>query len=401
MKRALLLGSVLVVVAACGGKKTFDSVCANQVPPPAACNTSCDPAAGSTTACPSGYHCNADGKCDAVCTPGGTECGSGFACTADGYCVDDGSGGGGDVDACPSVHFTAAKTTPSIQLLIDRSGSMLNNFANAEPNTAKSNGPYKYPTEVTALAGAQGVVTQLQGSIYFGASMYPGNACPGVLRIGRAKDNAAAITKLLNDNPPFTSDSQGIRNTPTPTSIDLVVADFQANPPPAGSPPIILLATDGLPNSCDNKASEPESVAAAAAAYAKGIRVFVLSVGNADGMTADHFLKLANAGQGVTAGQPNAKYYPATSPAQLQAAFNEIISGVLSCDLTLSGPVKPDEAQSGTVTLNGSPLKYGTDWNVAADGLTLRILGNACTTLKNSANPAVDATFSCNAVIIF
>jgi hypothetical protein len=401
MKRALLLGSVLVLVAACGGKKTFDSVCANQVPPPAACNTSCDPAAGSTTACPSGYHCNAGGKCDAVCTPGGTECGSGFACTADGYCVDDGSGGGGDVDACPSVHFTAAKTTPSIQLLIDRSGSMLNNFADTAPNNNNSNGPYKYPTEVTALAGAQGVVTTLQGSVYFGASMYPSNACPAVLRVGRALNNAAAITTFLNNNPPYSDPAQGIQRTPTPTAIDAVVADFQDNPPPAGSPPIILLATDGLPNSCmSDTRTTSESVAAAANAYAKGIRVFVLSVGDTTG-TADHFLKLANAGQGVTAGQPNAKYYPASSPAQLQAAFNEIISGVLSCDLQLSGPVKPDEAQSGTVTLNGSPLKYGTDWSVAADGLTLRILGNACTTLKNSANPAVDATFSCNAVIIF
>ena len=400
MKRALLLGSVLVV-AACGGKKTFDSVCANQVPPPAACNTSCDPAAGSTTACASGYHCNANGKCDAVCTPGGTECGSGFACTADGYCVDDGSGGGGgDVDACPSVHFTAAKTTPSIQLLIDRSGSMLNNFADKKP--VDGNDPVKYPTEVTALVGAQGVVTTLQGAVYFGASMYPSNACPAILRVGRALNNASAITTLLNSNPPYSQDMDGIKGTPTPTSIDAVVADFQANPPPAGSPPIILLATDGLPNSCmDTSSTAPQSVAAAANAYAKGIRLFVLSVGNATGTTADHFLKLANAGQGVTAGQPNAKYYPATSPAQLQAAFNEIISGVLSCDLTLSGPVKPDEAQNGTVTLNGNQLKYGTDWTVAADGLTLRILGNACTTLKNSANPAVDATFSCNAVIIF
>ena len=41
-------------------------------------------------------------------------------------------------------------------------------------------------------------------------------------------------------------------NTPTGPSIDQVVTGFQTNPPPAGSPPVIVLATDGLPNTCSN-----------------------------------------------------------------------------------------------------------------------------------------------------
>src|SRR5205814_252499 len=107
-------------------------------------------------------------------------------------------------------------------------------------------------------------------------------------------------------------------NTPTPPSIDAVVKDFKANPPPHGSPPIILLATDGLPNKCgDNTTStQSESVKAAGDAFAAGIRLFVLSVGDTAG-TAAHFEALANAGQDVQPGQPNAHYYPATTPAQL------------------------------------------------------------------------------------
>lgn len=51
--------------------------------------TQCDPAPGAANTCPAGYHCAADGYCDAVCTPGGNECGDGYTCTADGRCKGD------------------------------------------------------------------------------------------------------------------------------------------------------------------------------------------------------------------------------------------------------------------------------------------------------------------------
>jgi hypothetical protein len=86
MTRVFLIGFVLLA-AACGGGKSFPSVCANQVPPPAGCNTPCDPSPGAAGTCISGYHCNPDGKCDAFCTPGGGQCGDGYTCTADGQCM--------------------------------------------------------------------------------------------------------------------------------------------------------------------------------------------------------------------------------------------------------------------------------------------------------------------------
>src|ERR1043165_7689870 len=110
MKRVLLLG-FFSLAAACGGK-TFPSLCANAVPPPAACATACDPAPGATNSCPAGYHCGADGKCDAVCTRDGGQCGTDYFCTNDGHCLPNGEGGrgGGGNDDCPAVHFTAMKT---------------------------------------------------------------------------------------------------------------------------------------------------------------------------------------------------------------------------------------------------------------------------------------------------
>src|SRR5262249_19435815 len=108
--------------------------------------------------------------------------------------------------------------------------------------------------------------------------------------------------------------------------------------------------------------------------------------------------QMANAGAGVTGGM-NAPYYTANDPTSLVNAFNMIIAGVLSCDLSISGQVDPTSAMSGTVTLNGMTLMYGTDWVVDPNGMVIHLLGNACNTLKNSMNPSVDATFPCGAVI--
>jgi hypothetical protein len=65
----------------------------------------------------------------------------------------------------------------------------------------------------------------------------------------------------------------------------------------------------------------------------------------------------------------------------------------------ITGMVDAATAGQGTVTLNGMTLTYGTDWTVDANGTTIHLLGNACTTLKNSANPTVDASFPCGVVI--
>jgi hypothetical protein len=163
---------------------------------------------------------------------------------------------------------------------------------------------------------------------------------------------------------------------------------------------VIVLATDGLPNKCTDGDADTrrQSVAAAASAFSKGIKVFVLSVGTIQN-AADHLQALANAGQGVQPGQPNATYYTGKDPAELAAAFQQIIRGVVSCDLKLNGMVDPGTAQTGSVLLNDQPLTYGTDWTVDKDGVTLHLLGTACDTLKTSANPKISATFSCGAVI--
>jgi hypothetical protein len=242
-----------------------------------------------------------------------------------------------------------------------------------------------------ALVGANGVVGQLQAKANFGASLFSSDSpCPRLYNTGaRQLNNFNQVKQLIESQSPN-------GNTPTPGAIDQTVALFAANPPPMGSPPIIVLATDGLPNSCAGADSQPESIMAAKNAYTAGIRTFVLGIAGVN----DSFLQaMANAGQGVQQNQPNAKYYTANSPAELQMAFQQIIGGVVSCELTINGTVDPEQAKGGSVTLNGMQLMYGTDWEVV-NGTTIRLLGQACENLKSSSNPQVQASFPCGSVIL-
>lgn len=313
------------------------------------------------------------------------------ACTGtleDGFATDPGNDdSGNDIippDAnCPSVSFTATQVIPSIQLLIDRSGSMNDRL----PNTNTT----RYKAMRDALVGPNGVVAELQSRVHFGASLYSADSpCPRLYSTQtRALNNLAQVQSLIDSQSPG-------GNTPTPGAIDQTVAAFAANPPPMGSPPIIVLATDGLPNNCNGGDTQNQSVEAVKNAYAAGIRTFILGIAGVN----DNFLQaMANAGQGVQPNQPNAKYYTANSPAELQMAFQQIIGGVASCELAINGSVDPEQAKGGTVTLNGTQLTHGVDWELVND-TTIRLIGQACETLKSTPNPQVEATFPCGAVLL-
>lgn len=383
--------SYLGVLVACGafsiscGSKNGEGVSlCNQIPAPAACMQACDPTPGAASSCPSGYHCSPDGHCDAECTQGGGQCGANATCLPDGTCMGNGSGSGTGPDAnCPDVHFAAMKTTPSIELLLDRSGSMdMSDIA-----------PTRFQALQNALVGGTGAIPAAQASVYFGATMFAGDQTPCLNTSGftvpRALNNSTAIATLIASRPPNGG------STPTADAIGAVTADFALNPPPTGSPPIILLATDGEPNSCSNGADGGASVAATQAAYAAGIRLFIIGLAN---LNTNFLQQMANAGVGATGGT-NAPYYTANDPTSLVNAFNMIINGVLSCDLSISGQVDPATAMNGTVTLNGMTLTYGTDWVVDPNGMVIHLLGTACDTLKSAMNPTVDASFPCGSVI--
>jgi hypothetical protein len=288
--------------------------------------------------------------------------------------------GNSDVN-CPAVHFTAMPTTPSIEVLIDQSLSMDSAFG--------ATTRYAAMREALVAPGA-GVIDLLQSKAYFGATLYTSAlTCPALQTVPRMMNNDPPIAAMIDANGP------GLY-TPTGDAITAVTADFAAHPPPAGSPPIIVLATDGVPNTCQNPFDETNgqiiAVAAAQAAFAAGIHMIVLSVG--PDTSNINLQAMADAG----AGMPNAPFYQANDPAQLAAAFAQIIGGVVSCDLAITGQVDPGSASGGTVTLDGTTLTYGTDW-IVVNSTTIELVGAACTTFKSTPSPTVDASFPCGAII--
>jgi hypothetical protein len=400
MTRGFML--VLVVLLAACGNKTFESLCTAQVPPPAACATACGPSASST--CPGGFHCSTGGACDLFCTQTGNECGDGYACTSDGFCIKNGGGGGSgsnEPDAsCPALHFTPARTTPTVELLLDESSSMSENYG----------GVTRMEAMRTALVDpTNGVVAKLADQVVFGVTLYTGTGtCPALKTQARALNNFQPIRTLLNGASPLS-------NTPTGPSIDAVVASFAANPPASGSPKIIVLATDGLPDTCSDpnppqqtdpsKPQDPRQLAANATtveaaqrAFAAGIRLYFLFIGD-PAQARNHPQEMANAGAGLDPVDGRAQFFTATSPTELTQAFNTIIGGVVSCDLRLDSQLDPKDAPGGTVTINNRVLSYPTEWTLDADGITIHILGNACTMLKAATNPVVDAAFPCGSII--
>jgi hypothetical protein len=342
-----------------------------------------DPCTGGAD-CGSNLYCAPDGTCRADCTPGGTECGAGWLCSH-GRCVED----------CPSVVVDLTPVTPTVVLLIDQSGSMDESFG----------GGTRYEAVETALSDpVDGVVTTLESQVVFGASLYTshngnldGEACPILDSVAPALDSADEIRALLAANGPD-------GDTPTGEAIVATTAMLTALPPgPDDGPRIIVLATDGEPDTCavpNPQEGQPESVAATQAAWTAGIRTFVLSVGEGV-VSADHLQDLANAGAGLPVDGPtDATFYEAGDPAELADAFRGIIGGVRSCTLTLDGEVAPADWEAGDVRMDGAPIAYdATNGWTLTDGRTMELHGEACTDFLGAGAPTLTAEWPCGTII--
>lgn len=298
---------------------------------------------------------------------------------------------GGD-DECPSVQVSLESVIPTVMLLLDRSGSM------NDPFGAQSRWDALFDT---VMDPDDGLVQGLQSQVRFGVALYTsddgttaGGVCPIIEEILPALDSYDAIFDLYEPLDP-------IEDTPTAESLARVQADLAAVTEPG--PKIIVLATDGEPDTCTTPdpdglpAARADSVAAAQASHDAGIDVFIISVG--DDISQDHLQDVANAGVGLPIGGPdNAPFYQALNAGALSDAFNEIIGGVRSCTFLLDGEVDLDRADEGTVTLDGDPLVFGVDWQLS-DPSTLEILGAACETLLAGGQHDVAAEFECGVVV--
>lgn len=310
---------------------------------------------------------------------------------------------GADASNCASIQVDLTEQIPTVMLLVDRSGSMTATFGTSNRWDA---------TYDTLMNSTTGVVKGLEGRVRFGAALYtslngsggtealegqPAGTCPMMATVAPAIGNHAAIDAMYMP--------KGVK-TDTPTGASIVATTAILNQVTEPGPKIIVLATDGIPDSCsipnpDNNteraATALESTDAAQAAFAAGIQTYVISVG--DDVGAAHLQDMANAGSGLPiGGASNATFYTALNNTDLITAFDDIIAGVRSCILTLDGTVGAGGEASGSVSIDNQVLQAGVDWRLN-DPSTIEILGTACDGLLAGGDHSVSATFECGVLV--
>ncbi|RYZ01760.1 MAG: VWA domain-containing protein [Myxococcales bacterium] len=389
-------------VASCGkADESLVSPCDSKIE----CGAPCDVG----KSCVSGQYCGADDKCTADCVVGDARCGEDQRCNgATGRCVtgtiidvggttgNGGPGSGGDDGTCASTDVNLDNQLPTVLLLVDQSGSMNANFGRSD----------RWQTLRTALMDPmEGIVNTLQGQVRFGLSLYSslnGAApCPALTNVAPALNNFGAID-MAYPRPT----SAILDDTPTGDSIIAAAKILAAVTEPG--PKVIVVATDGEPDSCatpdpQTPAAKELVIKAAQDAFAMGVFTFYISVGNE--VSEEHATEVANVGQGYPRTDRTKRFYLANDQAALADAFKTIVNGVRTCSFQLNGTVKDGAEGDGTVTLDGMVLKLGdpNGWRLSSPS-TIELLGSACDAIKSSDKNSthhISATFTCGAVIPF
>jgi hypothetical protein len=380
--------------------------CSTLDPRPADCDKDCT----SSAQCEASF-CN-NGKCVAHCTA--TQgCGSNSTCNVSGRCVPNmntggtgGTGGTGNTgggNSCQSVSITPTRSIPNVMFLVDQSYSM----------NADDFGPNDDKRWTAAHDAITSIISRTESIVRFGLTTYTsdnGNRNPPCPRLPTQVDFDLDNSGPIGSAFPASYPNQYVGYTPTGDSINSLVGLIQASPPPAEGPTIIVLATDGEPNSCvypnPNDSHNPQysrelAVSAAANAHTAKMDLFVLWVGELTSSSIRaHLQEVADAG---TTGP--GIVYVGDDPTSLSSAFQSIISASISCDVQMDDRFddKMKACAEGVVKLNGgAPLACSdtNGWRVklGVDDV-IELVGSACDTFKGG-DVTVSAEFPCGAIIV-
>ncbi len=348
--------------------------------------TSTDTSGGSTSSAAEGSS-GGDSGTGGGSSSGGAGSSGGVTSDGDttGGFVPDGSSSTMD---CPSAEVQFEPIVPTVILLIDQSGSM----------TADFNGEDRWDVVRDALIDpATGVVANLENDVRFGLALFTSNGGDAGGECPVLAEEPPTVGNLMSISETFLTESP-TGDTPTGDSIDAVVASLLAKDDEG--PRIIVLATDGEPDTCEvpnPQEGQEEAIVAAENAFANDIQTFIISVGN--DVSETHLQNMANAGVGATDGDPDAPFYVPTDQDAMIAAFEEIINGVRSCVLTLDTAILPGQADQGTVTVNGVvvPFDDPNGWQVNSP-TEIELLGTSCEAIQEG-DVEITVEFTCEAII--
>jgi len=334
----------------------------------------------------SGGSDSSSGTPDPSATSDGTSSGSSSSSSSEGTTT--GEESSSTTMDCPSAEVQFEPVVPTVILLIDQSSSMTTAF----------DGTNRWNAVRDALIDpVTGVIATLQDDVRFGLALYTSNGgdaggtCPIITDVVPVVGNLAAITDVYEDESP-------VGDTPTGDSVDAVVAALADDM--EDGPKIIVLATDGEPDTCEvpnPQTGQGEAITAVENAFAADIQTFVISVGN--DVSEGHLQNLANAGVGWMPGDPNAPFYVPSDQDAMVTAFEEIINGARSCVLTLDTAILPGQADQGTVTVNGMEIPFDdpNGWQVNS-ATEIELLGAACDAIQEG-DVDITVVFTCEAIV--
>ena len=396
-----------------GGTGGITLDCSTLDPRPADCDKDCT----SSSQCEASFCDN--GKCVAHCTA--TQgCGANSTCNVSGRCVPNmntggtgGTGNAGGGNSCQSVQVTPTRSIPNVMFLVDQSGSMRDPVCSpGGVGTCPNNPPDRWEAAHGAITT---IVQELQSIVGFGLTTYHSNGggsvpaqCPVLeTQVAIAMDNFSSIDTN------YASSFPGGGDTPTGESIDAVVNAIEGASLPGDGPTILVLATDGEPDTCavpNPQEGQPQAVAAATNACAAqngactGIQTYILSVG--DDVGQGHLQDMANVGIGLAqdGSEGNAEFWVGLNPNQLTIAFRDIISASISCDIQMDEQFAnaTQACNEGVVLLGGValPCSQTDGWRVKPGvNDVIELVGSACVTLR-SGDVTFSATFPCGAIVV-
>ena len=330
----------------------------------------------------------------------------------------DGSGGGGnsDGDYCNDFALNFEPQTPTVYLLVDRSGSM------------KTEGFW-----IPLRDGLLPAVQELQADVRFGFGTYTSTMASQCVAPTSVVDDLGTIGEnnyqLIADKYNAYPEPDG-GDTPTPAALAEAKEILLADPSPGKR--YIVLVTDGNPDFCDNGNAicrQDVTIAALQETAAAGIETIVFgleakmypidagvmtSFANAGaGLPVDWSAglpiaeqggntQISNECQGVAAGtysEPGgtAEAFLGASPEELVASLKEKVSGLKSCTIEFNFEVK--DATTGEIFVHDEVNPIPQDqWRMNTP-TEIELLGDACTQWQSPEVSYFFAGFPCAAII--
>jgi hypothetical protein len=315
-------------------------------------------------------------------------------------------GGGAGTEICAKKNVSTTRKPINLILAVDRSTTMgITPFGT-------------YLTRWDAIRTAlivepDGIVSAYQGSIRFGFegfTGFPPDNCPNVVSVPHALNNYKKILEVFDA---ITTVPLVMPTGQTPTGealkviVDKLEPQVKAKLDVNVDPFYMLIATDGLPDSCavpeaeDDPAAHPEAMQSVIdqikRAYQLGIKSFVLSVG--PDVSDAHLQDVANAGVGSS----KARFWKVDDDQGLRDALSAIIGAASSCQLKLEGTITNvnKACQWGSVVLNSKKLPCNDQdgWRVVSP-TEIELIGPSCTQYKNDLKAVLSVTFPCDVIVL-